>query len=34
MIHRLNCLIAEEKLETQGDGKKGLKDVEVRVKKD
>ena len=34
MIHRLNCLIAEEKLETQGDGKKGLKDLEVRVKKD
>jgi hypothetical protein len=34
MIHRLNCLIAEEKLETQGDGKKGLKDLDVRVKKD
>jgi hypothetical protein len=32
IIHRLHTLITEEKLETQGDGKKGLKDVEVRKK--
>jgi Protein of unknown function/Domain of unknown function (DUF1835) len=34
LIHRLHILIADEKLETQGDGKKGLKDLEIRVKKD
>jgi Protein of unknown function/Domain of unknown function (DUF1835) len=33
IIHRLHVMIAEGKLETQGEGKKGLKDLEVRVVK-
>jgi hypothetical protein len=33
ITHRLQTLITEGKLETQGEGKKGLKDLEVRINK-